>query len=378
MVSLYLHIPFCEVKCGYCDFYSLPRGHEDWDLQTEYVRALSDEIDSRCPTGIPFGHRTPVQTIFFGGGTPSLLKPSLMEELLKKLADYFVWDQTAEVTFEANPKTVSVERFKDFRSLGFNRVSVGIQSFNDSFLKVLGRYHAAADGIQAIQDAKQAGFENINLDLIFGLPGQTVKDWESDLQQATQLETPHISAYNLTIEEGTPFAKLYPKTKPALLPIEEDQIRMFEKTREFLAEKGLQAYEISNFARPGSECRHNKNYWEYGEYFGFGVSAASFVAGRRRTNIRDLKKYLAGGWEGSTETISPKQAMGEFLFLGLRLTEGISVRCFQELFGESLFKVYGATLDKFISKGSLALQGDRLTLTPQGLLLANELFVEFV
>ncbi|MDO8644387.1 MAG: radical SAM family heme chaperone HemW [bacterium] len=388
MPSLYLHIPFCEVKCGYCDFYSVPRGHEDWDLQKEYVTALLREIDTRC---LHFAARQPVNTIFFGGGTPSLLSIDLLEKILKKLSDYFSWSSTTEITLESNPKTVNLSRLKDFRSLGINRLSIGVQSFHDKHLQTLGRFHSAGEATKTIQEAQQAGFENINFDLIFGIPGQTLEEWKSDLKQAVALQTKHLSAYNLTIEEETPFAKIYKtvganlvfahdkgRSQGSPLQSEENQIQMFQTTRDFLNAHGFVPYEISNFSKPGFECRHNLNYWNYGEYYGFGVSAASFVGQTRESNIRNLNPYLQGTWRDFSETISPEKGMGEFLFLGLRLENGISLKKFETFFKKSLMESKGDKIQEFLKKEWLILETDSLRLSKKGRLLANELFMELL
>lgn len=214
MISLYIHIPFCEVKCGYCDFFSIPRGWEDFDLQKEYTEALIREIDTR----VGAIRESPLQSIFFGGGTPSLLAPVLLEKIFSALQRHFIWDNRIEITLETNPKTVSLEKLKDFRSLGINRLSVGVQSFQDKFLKVLGRIHSGDEAIKTLSDARKAGFENVSLDLIYALPGQSLKEWKEDLEEALKLETNHLSAYHLTIEKGTPFEKLYGRGDSRIAP----------------------------------------------------------------------------------------------------------------------------------------------------------------
>jgi oxygen-independent coproporphyrinogen-3 oxidase len=373
--SIYLHIPFCEVKCGYCDFFSVPRGYEDFALQGEYVDQLIREIESRSG---PFAGR-PLQSIFFGGGTPSLLDPPLVERIFATLGRYFVWDSTAEITLEANPKTVSLEKLKAFRSLGVNRLSIGVQSFQDRFLKVLGRIHTGDEARRTVEEARRAGFENLSCDLIYALPGQSFEDWKSDLEEAILLGTPHLSAYHLTIEEGTPFAR-----RPLSLPSEEVGIRCLQWTREHLSASGgrMEPYEISNFSKAGFESVHNRNYWHYGEYLGFGTAAASFIkTGRgraRQANVRDIKKYLAGSWNGFAETIDFSTAMGEFCMLALRTREGIVEGSFQKEFGKPVLSVYSSPISRWTARGWLERSADGWRLTSEGILFADEVAASFL
>ncbi len=297
-----------------------------------------------------------MNSIFFGGGTPSLLRPDLLERILVTLAEYFQWDQTTEITMECNPKTIDLEGLRERRSLGINRLSLGVQSFQDHFLKRLGRIHSGQEAKQTILAAQQAGFENVNFDLIFALPGQSHDDWKQDLEIALDLGTPHLSCYALTIEPGTPFEKLYGRVgSESALPSDDIALQQFWYTRERLTQAGLEAYEISNFARPGYECRHNQHYWNYGEYVGFGVSAASFykippfVKGgqggfKRTANARDLQKYIDGDYQIEIDPIEQITAQGEFVMLALRTREGLSERHFRELFGEEFTEVFEEVL----------------------------------
>ncbi len=413
--SLYIHIPFCEVKCGYCDFFSVPRGYEDFSLQEQYVKELIREIELRSQEA----PRRDIDTLFFGGGTPSLLDPPLLEKIFQALKSYFSWNEKTEITLETNPKTVSLEKLKSFRSLGINRLSIGVQSFQDRFLKSMGRIHSGEEAKKTIREAREAGFENISMDLIFALPGQTFQDWQQDLEEAIRLETPHLSAYHLTIESGTTFETLYRKGK-LKLPSEEDGVHCLTWTRERLCQVDMGAYEISNFARPGFECRHNQNYWQYGEYLGFGAGAASFAKTSfldvslrgvkrrsnlpqkldfqgdrhasfhsarddkrehfaiRQANIRDLKKYLSGQWNGFSEDINLKMAMGEFCMLGLRTREGMVKENFFREFGLKLEEVYSETLDRWIQKGWLKAYSEGWQLTPNGLLFENDVSASFL
>lgn len=364
--GLYIHIPFCEVKCGYCDFYSVARGFEDFDLQKQYVDQLLLEIQERSPV---LGGRF-ARSIFFGGGTPSLMEPSLLEKILTTLAKHFSWGSETEITLETNPKTVSLEKLKAFRSLGINRISLGGQSFDDGLLKTLGRIHSGDEARQTLRDIRTAGFKNLSLDLIFALPGQTFDMWQKDLEMALTFETPHLSCYHLTLEGGTPFERLH-RQGSLSLPEEDDGIRCLTWTRERLSESGMSAYEISNFSRVGFESVHNRNYWHYGEYLGLGTAAASFVRRKRRTNVRDLKKYLSGDWEGFSETLDEETARGEFCWLALRTREGISRKKFEEEFGKSFDSVFWKILENPIRRGWLQDDGESLKLTEPGILQAD-------
>lgn len=371
--SVYVHIPFCEVKCGYCDFYSVPRGWKEFDLQEEYVGSLLREIDQRAP--LTQGKR--LKSLFFGGGTPSLLRSDLLEKILRVLGRYYHWDQATEITLETNPKTVDRERLKIFRSLGINRLSLGVQSFQDRFLQAMGRIHSGDEAKKVVADAFAAGFDNVSVDLIFSLPGETLDDWQRDLEMALRLETPHLSCYALTIEPGTPFEKLYVQGKLSL-PVEEEAIRQLTWTRERLAGVGLPPYEISNFARPGFESVHNRNYWQYGEYLGLGAGAASFVFGLRTMNARDLNAYLRGNYKIEEDRIDLKTAQGEFVMLGLRTREGVSAVRFQELFGTRFETIFSDVLPPLVAKGWIEQNSNHWCLTDQGLLLANEVMQQFL
>ncbi len=376
--AIYIHIPFCEVKCGYCDFFSVPRGWEEFDLQEEYIEALCREIDQRCRgescirphSELILGDHKDrpynIQSIFFGGGTPSLLRPDLLEKILTTLNQYFTWDAACEITMETNPKTIDLAGLKDRKALGINRISMGAQSFQDDYLKTLGRIHSAQEAIQTIQSAFQAGFENVSFDLIFALPGQSLKEWQQDLNTALDLGTSHLSCYNLTIEPETAFAKIYgnasTQARPPLpLPDEETALAMFWHTRNHLAQAGLQAYEISNFARPGFECLHNQNYWNYGAYLGFGVAAASFIKNSkgkshsvRQNNPRNLQKYLQAEFSPDQDEISQAIAMGEFVMLALRKREGLSEEKFLNEFGINFRDIYQKQIDKFVGAQCIA------------------------
>jgi oxygen-independent coproporphyrinogen III oxidase len=378
VTSIYIHIPFCETKCGYCDFYSIPKEMWDEDLHGKYVDALCKEIECRgaAATRPNHGHVDAmplrIDTIYFGGGTPSIIHPNLIEKILKKLSEKFSWNNDCEITLECNPGSVV--------GIGINRLSMGVQSFNDVFLKKMERVHSSSEARETLKAALDAGFDNFSLDLIFGLPGQTEKDWETELSEAISFNTKHISAYNLMIEEGTAFAKTYGAGKPFEkdLPPEDVQIKQFQMTREILGEAGLLPYEISNFAKPGFESRHNQNYWEYGNCFAFGAGAVSFVNGVRTSNRKNIEAYIKGDWSGSVETIDEKVAMGEFVFVGLRQQRGVSLDGFEQRFQVSMESIYESEIKSNIDKGLLVNAGDRLCLTPKGILLSDTVFSEFL
>lgn len=382
--SIYIHIPFCEVKCGYCDFYSVPRGWKEFDLQGQYGTSLVREIEQRAPLFQGKFQRRRLKSLFFGGGTPSLLRPDLLEKILRALAKYFIWDRATEVTLECNPKTVDQKKLKDFHSLGVNRLSVGVQSFQDRLLKGLGRIHSGDEAKKTVEEAFQAGFDNINIDLIFAQSGETFEDWKRDLEEGILLGTQHLSCYALTVEPGTPFEKLSVRGRLGL-PEEEEAIRQLTWTRERLTEAGYPPYEISNFARPGFESVHNLNYWRYGEYLGFGAGAASFqtgvdvnLFGMRSMNARDLNAYLRGDYPIEEDRIDLKTAQGEFVMLGLRTREGVSSTRFQELFGARFETTFADVLPSLVAKGWMRQDNDHWCLTDPGILLANEVVQMFL
>ncbi|QQR79600.1 MAG: radical SAM family heme chaperone HemW [Deltaproteobacteria bacterium] len=388
--SIYIHIPFCEVKCGYCDFFSVARGYEDFDLQKQYVDELIREIETRSE---PYQGKK-IHTLFFGGGTPSLLESKLLEKIIQTLSKYFMWSSETEFTMEANPKTVSLEKLKIIRSLGVNRLSMGVQSFEDRFLKVLGRIHSGDEAKKTIADAYQAGFEKVNFDMIMALPGQTFEDRKKDLETALSFHPQHLSAYHLTIEAGTAFEKIYGKSVGAIhelpLPSEDVGVQCLTWTRDRLRAAGLPPYEISNFAKPGFECRHNQNYWEYGEYLGCGAGAASFLKMNqldasskktfavRQTNHRDLKKYISGDWLGFSEEITHKMGMGEYCMLALRTREGVNTQTFEALFGQEFYQTYEKYLKKYQDQHFLIKNGHHFTLTEQGILYADTIVSDFI
>jgi oxygen-independent coproporphyrinogen-3 oxidase len=381
--SLYLHIPYCISKCPYCDFNS----HVVPDIpETSYTEALIQELH-RYAAMDDWRNRT-VQAILFGGGTPSTFQPSSIGLLLESVNTLFDVDSCCEITLEANPGTIDAGNFFGYRAAGVNRISVGVQSFNSRLLKFLGRVHSGAEAENALHVVKDAGFENFSLDLIYANPGQSLRDLEEDLDIALNLQSPHLSAYNLTIEEGTPFHQEYRCGKFQLLS-EEEEIAMVDLVEQKLSDGGLQRYEISNYARPGFHSRHNLNYWQSGDYLGIGAGAHSYktaladgIYGRRWWNEKSPARYMhriqeSGQAVTDTEESALTKAAGEYMFSGLRLTEGVSLSAFATRFGENIEQLYPG-ISGWVGEGLMEIQGDHLRLTRRGLLVANSIFVHFV
>ncbi len=374
MASLYVHIPFCERKCFYCDFYSVT----DTERVEVFLAALSREIalyeDSHGEAAF--------QTIFFGGGTPSLLAPGQIEGILAQLHRSFRIAPDAEVTLEANPGTVTRETLRGYRSLGINRLSVGIQSFQDRELKALGRIHDRTEALRSVELARAAGFDNISLDLIYSIPGQRLAEWEENLRTAVTLAPQHIAAYSLIVEESTPLARLVQAGKVRVNPTE-IEAQMYERAMELLGAQGYEHYEVSNYARPGFRCRHNCTYWSHEHYLGFGPSAHSFWKasdgrrGRRWWNAADLARYvgrLRGGALPiqSEEHLGLRELVSERIFLGLR-SSGIDLVRLESDFGSDLAACQGDTVRWLLQAEMAVLEGDTLRLTPKGYLLCDEI-----
>lgn len=369
-LGIYCHLPFCTVKCPYCDFYSIVfkgKGEE------EFVSALCREIEMTATTIGVAG--CPVDTIYFGGGTPSILAIESLQKILTTLRLFFQIDPQVEITLEANPGTVTEEKFGAFRSSGFNRISMGYQSIFDHHLKILGRDHTAAEAERACLWARRAGFKNISLDFIYALSDQTLAEWEQTLARAIALSPEHISAYCLTIETRTPYA-LYFQQGRLHLPDEEISRQMFAAARILLAEAGYEHYETSNWAKPGFRSRHNEKYWTDREYLGFGPSAHSFLRNQRWANVRDLKVYTARIVEGKLprdfiETLSPVEERTEAILLGLRRAEGIDLENYALRFGTRLELDKQKEIERFIRLGYLKRTDGHLQLQAEGWFVAD-------
>lgn len=380
--SLYVHIPYCVSKCPYCDFNS----HVVANIPEEaYTKALVRELEYYSAAEA-WANRS-IKTVFFGGGTPSTFRGQSIATVLDEAAGLFRFDDNAEITLEANPGTVDAHHFGDYRRSGVNRISIGAQTFNARLLEFLGRVHSVEETHRAVATVRDAGFDNFSLDLIYAMPGQSTDDVAYDLLAALTREPPHLSVYNLTLEEGTPFHTQFQRGQ--LKPLDEDtEIDMADRIVKTLSDAGLRRYEISNYARSGFEARHNINYWQGGDYLGIGAGAHSFnrrglqPGGTRWQNERLPARYIksieaAGNAITERETPGPRQAMGEHLFTGLRLLRGISIPGFQERFGTPPHAAF-PKITAWLEGNLLTEEDGYLRFTDSGLLLANELFVEFV
>lgn len=375
-LELYIHIPFCVRKCAYCDFLSFSAPERAYG---DYMEKLIEEM---------YGQRESFQdyrvvSIFLGGGTPSILPPNLIEALFLVLYECFDVAEDAEITIEANPGTLTMEKLETYRMSGINRLSIGLQSSDDQELKTLGRIHCYDDFLKSYQRARQAGFTNINVDLMSGLPGQTVQSWKNTLRKVMMLKPEHISAYSLIIEEGTPFYQRYHEDASAF-PNEEMDREMYHLTKELMAAQGYERYEISNYAKPGFECRHNCGYWTGVDYLGLGLGASSYTHGFRYHNTSDLQEYLsldlseAGAAAREIEKLSLDEKMEEFMFLGLRMMKGVSGSEFMERFGQNMWNVYGDVFSKLEKQGLIEVDYPVVRLSEFGIDVSNRVFEEFL
>lgn len=367
--ELYIHIPFCIRKCAYCDFLSAPGSEE---AKASYTEALLREIEAVKT------EKREVSSIFVGGGTPSALSPSLMGDIFEKIHKSFSVAPDAEITIEANPGTLSKEKLFLYRNVGINRLSLGLQSPEAAELKSLGRIHTYEEFLESFSLAREAGFQNINVDLMCALPDQTYEGWVRNLRKVAALHPEHISAYSLIIEEGTPFAK-----RKLNLPDEDTEYRMYEDTAGILSEYGYEQYEISNYAKKDLACQHNVGYWTRKEYLGLGLGAASLWGNQRFSNTSDFSLYLNNSGfpekiRGDREALSLEAEMSEFMFLGLRMTKGVSKAEFLECFGVPIESVYGNVLDKYKSVGLLEETEGRIFLTRAGIHVSNGVMAEFL
>jgi oxygen-independent coproporphyrinogen III oxidase len=378
--ALYIHFPFCVRKCLYCDFNSLAGSEIP---HAEYTDSLIREMELRrnlLPAGVK------ASTLYLGGGTPSLLEPHLVGRIIESAIRFYRLAPDAEITIEANPGTINRVILAAFRSAGVNRLSLGIQSFLEEMLNRLGRVHTAREGLESFAAARDAGFDNIGIDLINSQPGQTIEMWQSDLDQSILLRPEHISSYGLTIEAGTPFHAMERKGELSL-PEEDVSAQMFDDTSKRLIDAGYEHYEISNFALDGFRSKHNQVYWQRGNYLGFGAGAHSYLSyppfGRRWKNPDLPEDYMQAVDKGDApgddlSILTEKEAMSERLFLGLRMLEGVEVKKFHQEFGIALDEVYNEELLSLESKGLLEWQRGVIRLTARGLILANQVFMQFV
>jgi oxygen-independent coproporphyrinogen-3 oxidase len=366
--GLYVHIPFCPQICPYCAFASL-RGEDH--MHDRYIAALCREID----TSVSLRPAEPLRTVFFGGGTPSQVAPELLGRVLETIDRTFAIAADAEITVEANPGTVDLQKFAELRQIGCNRLSLGVQSFDDGALKKLGRVHDSAEAERAFWAAREAGFENASIDLIFSVPGVAPATWRASVEKAVELAPEHISAYALSIEEGTLFARRHSEGR--LVPLdEEDDAEQYEWTRGRLLEAGYEQYEVSNFARPGLYSRHNWSYWSGAEYLGVGLSAHSYIRGRRFWNMRDLHEYIecienGGSCEAGSEEIDALTVQRERFWLGLRTCRGVELRG-----AEAAILADNERFAQLVAAGHFSIDAGRLLLEPPAFALADALAVE--
>lgn len=414
-LSIYIHIPFCKRKCLYCDFLSAPACAQE---RESYVKALLREIEGMTQYCSDYQ----IISVFFGGGTPSLLTAEQMQRIMNAVKTNYDLSADAEISMECNPATATFDTLKAYRECGINRLSIGLQSANEEELKALGRIHDYSQFLQTYEDARRAGFSNINIDLMSALPGQTLDSYEETLQKVMTLSPEHISAYSLIVEEGTPFYERYGESGDArsmegaseypALPDEDTERQMYYRTRELLEHAGYHRYEISNYAKEGYECRHNLTYWTGVEYVGFGIGAASYFKGYRYKNIGDIRNYqellseckgnlktgntdVADGtyclcrkpdsfmpdadlWHEEIVLLSKKEVMEEFMFLGLRLKKGVSKQEFMDKFGLRMEEVYQKVLSRLTEEGVLEQKNKRVCLSEKGTDVANYVMAEFL
>lgn len=392
-VSLYVHIPFCAAKCKYCDFLSFDG--ENYTTMLRYVDSLCQEI--KMYSGIIEDYV--VRSIFIGGGTPSLLDEGFIVNIMSFIKKYFKVLKNAEITIEANPGTLKHQKLVAYKTCGINRISIGLQSADDELLHRLGRIHNYDQFVASYNAARRAGFYNINVDIMSGLPGQTIRSYVDTLTKVMEYAPEHISAYSLIVEEGTPFAE--DKEIQELLPSEVVDRRMYEVTKTLLGANGYDRYEISNYAKEGYECIHNMIYWTGGEYIGLGLGASSYFQGKRFDNLRSIEEYISIMDEFSqksydtsnreqlyiettrklrknTTPIYIDSRMEEFMFLGLRMTCGVSREDFKERFNKDIYEVYGQVINHYIDQGLMATDSDRIFLTDKGIDVSNVILADFL
>lgn len=386
-LSIYIHIPFCIRKCNYCDFLSFGVGDKCIEgigvYRKRYIDALCAEIKSYKIVSEEYR----IATIFIGGGTPSILMSGELSRIMVAVRETFRLDKDIEVTIETNPGTITEEKAREYIGCGINRISIGLQSANDEELAMLGRVHNYDQFLAAFNIAREAGFRNINIDIMAALPGQSVHSYLDTLEKVLKCRPEHISSYSLIVEEDIPLASN--EALLALLPDEEEERKMYDATDKVLSLAGYQRYEISNYAKPGFECEHNKVYWTLGEYIGIGIGAASFFKGRRFSNTKDIRKYVQvfaehGEYErieeirNIDEELTADRLMEEYMFLGLRMTEGVSAAQFNEHFGHSIYDIYGRVIEKYVKSGYLINDGGIIKLSKRGIDVSNRILADFL
>ncbi|MBX7148917.1 radical SAM family heme chaperone HemW [bacterium] len=377
---LYIHFPYCLYKCVYCDFNSYASKAHNIPFK-EYNETLKKDFLHK----LPFYPKQPLKTIFFGGGTPSLMEPSGVRDLLDFIRGHVGFESDIEITLEANPKTIALDKLKAFRDAGINRISLGVQNLNEKYLQSFGRIHSAQDALTAMDDIMEAGFKNWSVDLIFGFPGETLDEWTKTLEKILTYSMPHLSAYAFTVEEEAPYGKMVREGR-AVKPNQDLQDDLFWLTRKKMQKAGFMAYEVSNFAKPGYQSRHNINYWRYGAFIGIGAGAygqyftgeeACFAKRLFTVKTPDLYQKAVGCGDAfyTEEKISKKTAMFEYLMMGLRLEDGVKADDFEEKFGVPLLDVYGKAVDEARRRGLITTDG--FCLTREGIGLLNTVLLLF-
>ena len=376
--GIYIHIPFCRKKCLYCDFYSEPC--DDARLRAEYTKALIGEINYY---GQKYSKNLKADTIFFGGGTPSLMEPELIDSIIKALKKAFSITEDAEITMECNPATLDNEKLRGYKAAGVNRLSIGSQSFDEEVLSGLGRIHSAKDIETTVKAAREAGFDNISLDLMFAVPKQTMAKWKDSLEKTLSLKPEHLSFYSLEIAEGTPFGKMHEEGTLEETSIEEDR-KMYHYALERIKAAGYNHYEISNACLPGREARHNLKYWDLSDYLGLGPSAHSYIGGERHSNSADLRRYIeAGGVDCIEESYinDLEDDAVEYTFTALRTKEGVSFEVFREKFGQEFWDFHSEAKKEFegyVQGGFAEEDCEHIALTQKGIDISNKIMALFV
>lgn len=375
MTSLYIHIPFCQQKCNYCSFFSQIRSQNCIEL---YLKALEKEINSYKNKLKDFQ----ISTIYFGGGTPSLISATDIERLLNLCRQNFNFTNDIEISLEANPESLTFEKLTAYKKMGINRLSIGLQAWQNRLLKYLGRTYQNQDFKEIISLVKQVGFENFNIDLIFGIPKQTFKDWQESLQEAVKLSPTHISCYSLELDNDSAWGKLYKLDKFKAMDEKLDR-QMYHFARKFLKQNGFSQYEISNFAKKDFKCQYNLQFWQYNQYIGLGAGASSFFGNKRWQNIASIEDYIKKFQDKEEAGINllktcHKREIKEALMLSLRLTSGINISEFNNKFKIDLLKIYGMIIEKLVKDKLLAISKNNLKLTRKGLDLSNLVIVELL
>lgn len=376
MRGMYIHIPFCHQICHYCDFNKVFFKNQPVDA---YIESIGQELAVMRHEGISFEG---LETVFLGGGTPTSLSEQQLDRLLSIIHDYVDVPSLTEFSTEANPDELTYGKLKVLKSGGLNRLSIGVQSFDADLLTKIGRTHSADDPVRVIADARKVGFENMSIDLIYGLPGQTIAQWQDTLKKASELDLPHYSGYSLIVEPKTVFYNLMNKGRLPL-PGEDIESEMFAMLMDHMDKHGRKRYEISNFAVPGYESTHNLIYWENATYAGIGAGAHGYLNGQRYSNIGPIAKYMEKTAAGErpfqqTHVVTETEAMEEEMFLGLRKAKGVSYSLFQQKFGKSLEDVYGETLQSLVREGLVEQADGRVKLTRIGVFRGNEVFQQFL